>query len=446
MRISNKRPRFSESSVKSALHTETRFKLYNNTDLYNHAQWNMSGTVNNNAHTAARQTPASNHHRDSLELVLGESTPNVLAPGDPTRKDHDWPRLLADCLERLISAWRETAQCPRGTSSLPGPATAEASAVTGDPQIGSEPNNNCGSRKRDLHGRHTVAPNTTPIHRVRAGDLHDISADHSPGDPEMPRTVTSSNHKVLIDTDNRGHSDRQSPSPLTTWPTQQGSPPDEDVMPKRVADGRRYQHHTSTDNDNNVTQFEQNQQDKASHTKVTVTRTTTQFSTVMQQRSQTSSLNPRHRAGRDNPDLGTPSTVPEETLDNPAGPLAITIPIALADDKPSASSTSPPLLAMGDENTMTTMPTGSTTLIIKNMNAQLYKLTYKLYYTRSHKIQAVQAIHVHPSILKFRPMFMATNPSEIDAHIQWTAEPLEQCIHRHYQDSTKRKKWTTINV
>ena len=104
-----------------------------------------------------------------------------------------------------------------------------------------------------------------PVIIVVPGDLHDISANHRPGDPEKPWTVTSSlgdtnaNHKVLIDNDNRGHSGRQSPSPLTTSPTQQGSPPDEDVMPKRVADGRRYQHHMSTDN---VTQSKQNQQDE----------------------------------------------------------------------------------------------------------------------------------------------------------------------------------------
>ena len=139
--------------------------------------------------------------------------------------------LCSDCLARLISAWRETTQCPCGTSSLAGPATAEASAVTGDWQIGSEPNNNSGSRERDLHSSYTVAPNLTPIQRVRPGDLHNISADHRPSDPEKPWTVTSSlgdtnaNHKVLIDNDNRGHSDRQSPSPLTTSPTQQGSPP-----------------------------------------------------------------------------------------------------------------------------------------------------------------------------------------------------------------------------
>ena len=150
------------------------------------------------------------------------------------------------------------------------------------------------SRKRSPQPLYS-GPNLTPIHHVRPGDLHDISADHRPGDPEKPWTVTSSlgdtnaNHKVLIDNDNCGHSDRQSPSPLTTSLTQQGSPPDEDVMPKCVADGRRYQHHTSTDN--NVTQSKQNQLDKTSHTKVTVTRTTTEFSTVMQQISQASSLN-----------------------------------------------------------------------------------------------------------------------------------------------------------
>ena len=81
---------------------------------------------------------------------------------------------------------------------------------------------------------------------------------------------------------------------------------------------------------------------------------------------------------------------------------------------------------------MTAMPTGNTALQIKNMNTQLHKLICKLYRTRTYKTQAVQAIHVHPSILKFRPMFTAANPSEIDAHIGWAVAPLEQCIHRHY--------------
>ena len=215
MHISNKRPRFSECSVNSALHTETHFKLYN-TDLYNHTQWNMSGTENN-THTAARQTPASNHHRDSLKPELGESMPNVLAPGDPTLKDHDGPRLLADCLARLISASARDHTMP--TWHLESSRARYCRSIRSDRRPTDRKQAKQQQwflRKRSPQPLHS-GPNLTPIHHVRTGNLHDISADHHPGDPEMPRTVISSlgdtnaNHKVLIDTNNHGHFDTNTP-------------------------------------------------------------------------------------------------------------------------------------------------------------------------------------------------------------------------------------------
>ena len=300
----------------------------------------MSGTnVCNIVTTAARQIPVSNHDHDNSEL--GESTPIVFAPGYPTQKDPlDWPQLLADCRQRLISAWRETIERPRGTQSLPGPDTAEpSSAVTGDQAMGSvQTSNNSGLPERDLHhGSHAVhvTPNLTSIQHARAGDLHDTSADHCPGDPEMPQTSTASAedagkvyHKVLTDTDNcSGHSDRQSPTPLTTLPTQPGSPPDEDVMPKRVADGRRS--HLYNDNNMMYQLLQSNQDFETSYTRVTFTRTATVSNNVSQPIPQTPSLNSRHRTGRDNSNLGSLSMAPEGTMDNPASQHAITS-IALA--------------------------------------------------------------------------------------------------------------------
>ena len=76
--------------------------------------------------------------------------------------------------------------------------------------------------KETPHHYSVVAPNlTTPT--VRAGDLHDNSVDHCPGDLEIPITPkdTMTNHKVLTTTKNTRHSNRQSPPPPPPhyWPT-----------------------------------------------------------------------------------------------------------------------------------------------------------------------------------------------------------------------------------
>ena len=406
----------------------------------------MSGTnVCNIVTTAARQIPVSNHDHDNSEL--GESTPIVFAPGYPTQKDPlDWPQLLADCRQRLISAWRETIERPRGTQSLPGPDTAEpSSAVTGDQAMGSvQTSNNSGLPKRDLHhGSHAVhvTPNLTSIQHARAGDLHDTSADHCPGDPEMPQTSTASEdagkvyHKVLTDTDNcSGHSDRQSPTPLTTLPTQPGSPPDEDVMPKRVADGRRS--HLYNDNNMMYQLLQSNQDFETSHTRVTFTRTATVSNNVSQPIPQTPSLNSRHRTGRDNSNLGSLSMAPEGTMDNPTSQPAITS-IALALNTLSLRNDNIATTTVLPINNNTTLPiNNNTTLQMKNLNSHLQKLVYKLYHTRTHETRIVHSIPLHPSIRKFSPMLTTTavtvSPSEIDAHIQLAIAPLIQCVHRHY--------------
>ena len=331
----------------------------------------MSATKAYNV-TAARQVAERQSPPSDNSEQPGESTPTVFAPSDPTQQDLEWPQVLADCLVRLISAWRETTQCPHGTPSLPRPATVpgQASATaTGDQQKGSmRYTNHSGPPESDhhdhrvAHHHHTsvvVAPNVTPTNNSRAGDPHDIRADHCPGDPEMPHTSisddTNVNDKVLTEiADHPGHSDdRQSPIPLTAWPTQPGSPPDEDVMPKRVADGRRCQHHADNSTDiivnvtHAVTQFEPNYQHDTmtSHTAATATGTTPESPTVTVRYTTTSSLNSRHRAGRNNPNNGIQSEASEETPNNPAGQPAITTSIA-----PAGNTLSPTTITHANNN------------------------------------------------------------------------------------------------
>ena len=433
------------------------------------------------------RSPKGNAPSDNLEQP-GESTPTVFAPSDPTQQDLEWPQVLADCLVRLISAWRETMQCRHGIPSLPRPVTVLGQASTtaaGDQQKGSMYyTNNSGPPKSDHHNHlgahhywHTcgvVSPNVTPTNNSRAGDPHDICVDHCPGDPEMPHTSisddTNVNDTVLTDTaDHPGHSnDRQSSIPLTTWPTQPGSPPDEDIMLKRVADGWRYPYHAGNSTDiisnvtHHVTQSEVNHQHDTttSHTATTVIGTILESPTVTNQPITSS----RHRAGRDKSNTtGTQSKASKETLDNPAGPPVITVPIALAYNNNALSPMTPTHTNynQGDDNnnnsnsnnvddhnhndddddddnhntntiSHTTAPADITTSQISNMNAQLEKLIYNLYHTLTHKNKIVQSIPDHHSITKFRPMFTAATPEEVDAYIELVVAPMIQCIHNHY--------------
>ena len=205
-------------------------------------------TVLNTSTTLTRVTDDSSSYTQgdfeldtSVNSELGESTPIAFAPPDPTQQDLEWPQLLDECRLWLISAVRETNTCAQSTPSLP-PSTTEkipiARLCMDKQQTGSHTSS---PANRDVIPHHDyVDSNRSPPPHVRAGDSHDTSGHHCPGDEEMPPTSDQTPTDKVLPTSTRGHSDRQSPP--TAELAHQGNPPDEDP-PKRVAESERYDKH-----------------------------------------------------------------------------------------------------------------------------------------------------------------------------------------------------------
>ena len=169
----------------------------------------------------------------------GESTPIAFAPNDPMNENHSWSLVLDTIVKRMISAARET---PTGTiaTSLP-PTVAEQSTVptsVNRSQHGSTPGHPNGPPNRPVK-RDT--PNQLTINTTRTSDSNDTSLNCSLGDPEKPKgPINGSPHQFTNPDKDRQQrlSDRQSPT-NTAVLAHQGNPPDEDFMPKRVADSER---------------------------------------------------------------------------------------------------------------------------------------------------------------------------------------------------------------
>ena len=209
-----------------------------------------SGHNNTWSVTASTRVETTTHVGGDTSMESGEGTPSRLAPEDPTHQDPGWPEVLADCVERLISAVRETsltrAQSTR--PSLPSDTSKDTPPSVTENQQGSNlPVKDSGGLERPPNRDHhpSSSPtlqrsnNNTPTDN-RASGTHDTSGDHCLGDWEMPKATTAKTHKILPQKP-AGHSDRQSLNPPTAWPhAHTSSPPDEDSLPKRVADSERY--------------------------------------------------------------------------------------------------------------------------------------------------------------------------------------------------------------
>ena len=296
--------------------------------------------------------------RGDTSLESGEGTPSRLAPKDPTHQDPQWPEVLAECVERLISAVRETfpTRAQSTNSNLPSsdiPSTTE-SGVTANRQHGSTQSGNQDNKQSppnrdhdDNNNNHHLSPTTeerySPTTETvsnnssRASGIHDTSGNHSLGDWEMPHLTSTSTHQNLPETP--GHSrSRQSLNPPTALPpAYPSSPPDEDSLPKRVADSERYHckqqqqqqhHHHHHDNlDGDQTAPPTNSDETSTDKSVTV-EAHTDSATVTSQNSLTvhssSTTMSRQSTEHEKEALGGPGpTVPEETGGStPVRPLA----------------------------------------------------------------------------------------------------------------------------
>ena len=201
--------------------------------------------------TASTRVETTTHVGGDTSMESGEGTPSRLAPEDPTHQDPGWPEVLADCVEPLISAVRETSSTRAQSTrpSLPSDTSKDTPPSVTENQQGSNlPVKDSGGLERPPNRDHHPSSSSSTLQRSnnntptdnRACGTHDTSGDHCLGDWEMPKATTAKTHKILPQKP-AWHSDRQSLNPPTAWPhAHTSSPPDEDSLPKRVADSERY--------------------------------------------------------------------------------------------------------------------------------------------------------------------------------------------------------------
>ena len=203
----------------------------------------------------ARRTFASNvldkKTADGSKIVeRAESTPHAFTPCNSTHEDPQWPPWLENSIFRLISAVRETSPPPRAHSSAPtnppsvmvDHATPTCTAGEGNTESAEDQPR---PANRDTHPPETIQSQENTTNIIRDSETHDTSEHHFPGGPEMLNNHTDKQQKVLPTTVE--HSNRQPPSPATAWlHAHRSSPPDVDILPKRVAGSERYQQQSPT--------------------------------------------------------------------------------------------------------------------------------------------------------------------------------------------------------
>ena len=163
----------------------------------------------------------------------GESTHTCFAPANPTVQDPMWPQVLDQITRRLVSTAMGTHQ--NNNSPSLSPAIIES--------------HNANASRRDhmesLQTSPTQRPNNRDTHNTEqtklAVDRDELSRDHRLGDSEMPHGSThgsTTEHSCSDKDQSPRHSEWQSLNP-TALLAYNGIPPDEDIMPKRVADSER---------------------------------------------------------------------------------------------------------------------------------------------------------------------------------------------------------------
>ena len=167
-----------------------------------------SGHNNTWSVTTSTRVETTTHVGGDTSMESGEGTPSRLATEDPTHQDPGWPEVLADCVERLISAVRKTSST-RAQSTRPSLLSDTSKdtppSVTENQQGSNLPMKDSGGLERPPNRDHHPSfsstlqrsNNNTPTDN-RAGGTHDTSGDHCPGDwdhnnkdPQKPATDTS---------------------------------------------------------------------------------------------------------------------------------------------------------------------------------------------------------------------------------------------------------------
>ena len=380
----------------------------------------------------ARRTFASNvldkKTADGSKIVeRGESTPHAFAPCNSTHEDPEWPPWLENSIFRLISAVREMSPPPRAHSSAPtnppsvtvDHTTPTCTAGDGNTESAEDQTEQPRPAKRDTHPPETIQSQKSNTNKIRDSETHDTSEHHFPGGPEMLNNHTiDKQHKVLPTVE---HSDRQPLNPPTAWlHAHRSSPPDEDILPKRVADSERYQQQSPT----GITLPSASTYPEEQHHQLTQNKpmVTTKAATPATVTKPDSSLPPlrsstEHTEGASHCPL---STVAEDTVESPVHQPAKHDTLALA-------------------LTKTTLYT---------LNRKIIEGLNKTKHIVTHKNIAIASINNSTNITNTVSTVMSDfnvqcHPKTIKNLI---VNPLLQCIEEHYFVLEREKHQTSIQL
>ena len=380
----------------------------------------------------ARRTFASNvldkKTADGSKIVeRGESTPHAFAPGNSTHEDPEWPPWLENSIFRLILAVRETSPPPRAHSSAPtnppsvtvDNTTPTCTAGDGNTESAEDQTEQPRPANRDTHPPETIQSQKSNTNKIRDSETHDTSEHHFPGGPEMLNNHTiDKQHKVLPTVE---HSDRQPLNPPTAWlHAHRSSSPDEDILPKRVADSERYQQQSPT----RITLPPASTYPEEQHHQLTQNKpmVTTKAATPATVTKPDSSLPPlrsstEHTEGASHCPL---STVAEDTVESPVHQPAKHDTLALA-------------------LTKTTLYT---------LNRKIIEGLNKTKHIVTHKNVAIASINNSTNITNTVSTVMSDfnvqcHPRTIKNLI---VNPLLQCIEEHYFVLEREKHQTSIQL
>ena len=163
-----------------------------------------------------------------------ESTPTTFALQNPAKKDPQWPHRLATVATRIVSTARVV---PTDTTSL---LSANGEQDNTPLSIEQQPVRSIAgilnSQNYPLENRDNHQPQLI----IRESDRDETSSEHFPGDMEMPPGLTQESANPI----STQSPDTMALQPAVTEPPSAqlahcSAPPDEDVMPKPVADSER---------------------------------------------------------------------------------------------------------------------------------------------------------------------------------------------------------------
>ena len=380
--------------------------------------------------TTRRPVASTSSNRKTADgsnvVERGESTPHAFAPCNPTPEDPGWPPWLENSIQRLVSAVRETSP-PRAHSSAP--PTPPGANVDNTTPTGTTVEGNTLSAKddkvqqrpanRDTHPSGASQPQRPTITIDRDSVTHDTSGEHSPGGQEMRvKDIIDTHHKVLPTIE---HSDRQPPNSPTAWlHAYPSSPPDEDKLPKRVADSERYQQQqdpTRVDLPLPSKHPEERHHKSIRHSQPRVTAKATTCATVTKPNSSLSPL--RSSTEQEGAQNSCPlSAVTEETVDLPVHPPAKHYTIALA----------------------------QTRITLDNMNQKIIKCLNQTQHIVTHRNNIITSVDNSTNITNI--ISIAESDYNVKRHSieNLIKNPLLRCIEEHYSILEREKYQTCIQI